>query len=755
MPRLAAFVGLTAGLLAGQVSGQDVCEVGEYYSTTTSSCEYCMNVPLNGYYVGNGNYTSECPYELCEVCPNGQFNKGCGYDDQTKDPPSICFSMTDFADICSAGPKYCTVQPTTYTDYEDCDAYCADQSLSCLASYTSEDGGCGDSIQDLTEDSCSAAMTEDTVCGCELATCSADRHQTGILTCSYFANTAGYCASSDSTASLTNQIWATQNCRVTCDACVTGESFQDGGECVACTEIPDDAVGVYYSSDGDRSDSCDVSDCSQQCFLGEYNAGCGYDGFTEDTFSCALCKNTCGEGNYISSMCNGTGFFETTECTACSGTCRIGEYIANTCDGTTTFDSTECVLCTAACNPGYYIDGDFCTGKAYESQAKCVECTSECPAGEFPSGVCDGAGTSDEVECLSCYTYCDKDCTDCSCFEPCFTVTVLGGSENWALNTFDAVGGGQLNQAGFLASDASGLGDSDEFNVVIGGQANTVGGMYSSITGGASNTAFGVGVSIGGGFENKAMKMVSSRMSITLDGVAIGGGSQNEVDDDYSGILGGEGNQVTASYAAVVGGKSNACSGDFAAVMGGEQNSARGSWAGVGGGKLNKAWANYATAPGGYLSKASARFSVVFGGSKNTAKGRYSFAAGFSASATKDYSAVFGFSGAACKDNGAGTFNICADYVYINGYDVTALLASASGGRSRRLSDGSEVDLGNDAEMRRLARAKGYTLEATELEHEISENDAMLKTIDEKIEKAAASMDALERLIHPVSLRSR
>lgn len=753
MVRFVAVVGLAIG--AAVVSGaKDICKVGSYYDEDADDCFYCMNGPLGSYYTANGNNTNVCPYEMCESCPSGQYNKGCGYDDQTNDPPSICFSMTEFADICSAGPSYCAVIPTDYTAYDTCSDYCADQRLDCLATYeTEDDETCPDTLFEATAGSCDADMTSTSICACDLATCEADYHQTGILRCDYYADTLGNCPEAGSTVDLADQIWAVQNCRVSCGACVSGDSW-GAGECTGCTEIEDGTEGVFYSSDGERSDSCTVSDCSQQCFLGEYNAGCGYDAFTEDTFACALCKDTCGAGNYISEVCDGSGFSDSVECTECDESCDIGYYIASTCDGTTTYDSTECLPCTAACNPGYYMDGETCDGTAYESQATCVECTRECPAGEFPTGSCDGTGDSDEVSCLDCYTDCDKDCTECSCFEPCFRTTVLGGSGNWALNTFDAVGGGYQNQAGFLESDtATGYGDDDEYNVVIGGTLNTAGGMYTTITGGEANTAFGMGNVIFAGTGNVAA--VSDSWSIALEGATIGGGKSNTASGDYSVALAGEENKATFAYSGVLGGYKNEATGAYSVILGGMENSVRGSWAGVGGGKLNKAWANYATCAGGYLGKASARFSVVLGGSKNTAKGRYSFAVGFNTKATKDYSAVLGFSGSSCKDNGAGTFNICADYVYINGYDVTALLESANGRRSRRLADGSEVSIGNDAEMRRLVRDRGLTLEATELEHEVTENDLMLKQVSNKMNEASEKLLTLNRLLQPSSLRSR
>lgn len=747
------FVAVTVLVSCGLVTAQvDECETGSYHDVDSGDCKYCMNVPLNGYYTGNGNFTNVCPYEICETCPNGEFNNGCGYDDQTKEPPSVCFSMTDYADICSAGPVYCTVVPTDYTAYDSCDAYCEDQVLTCLASYTS-DGGCGDSVDDLTEGSCSDSMTEDTVCACHLTTCE-DALTAAIKDCAWYDVNDDYCPSHTTVADLENQIWATQQCRATCGACVNGESF-GAGECKGCSEIAEDSVGVFYSSDGDRSDSCDVSDCSQECFLGEYNAGCGYNDFKEDTFACALCQNTCGEGNYISNICDGSGFSDVTECSACSGVCGIGFYIGNVCDGTTTYDSTECFPCTATCNPGSYIDGEICTGYAYESQAECVACTSECPEGYFPDGSCDGAGTSDTVECKDCLTQCNKECEDCDCFEACFTVTVLGGSDNWALNTFDAVGGGASNQAGYLEVDASGMGETDEFNVVIGGFTNTAGGTYSAITGGEGNIAFGVGNTVTGGSLNTAASADNDGFwQISVDAATVGGGTLNTASADYATILGGSENVASATYSGVVAGTSNVASGSYSNIIGGDQNSVRGSWAGVGGGKLNKAWANYATCPGGYVGKASARFSVVLGGSRNTAKGRYSLAAGFKAKASKDYSATLGFSGSSCDDNGSGTFSICADYVFINGYDVTDLLATASGARHRKLSDGSEKHLGEDAELRRLVRDMGYTMNSDELTQELNENHAMLKSVDDKMEQALSAMQDLERTLQPSSLRS-
>lgn len=756
MPRLVVALAFGLGLGLGLTSGTDECETGSYHDVNSDSCNYCMNAPLGAFYTGNGNYTSECPYEMCESCDQGEYRKGCGYDDQTNEPATICFAMNEVADICSAGPKYCTVQPTDYTAYDTCSDYCDSQGLSCLASYTSSDGGCGEDIFSLDEGSCFDNMDESSVCGCHLDTCSADLHSTGILQCDYYAGTADYCPSATTTASLENQIWAAQNCRVSCGLCVSGESW-DEGVCVGCSSIEEGTEGLYYSSDGDRSDSCDVTDCTQQCYLGEYNAGCGFDNFKEDTFSCALCKDHCGEGNYISSVCDGSGFLETTECSACSNVCAIGFYIGEYCDGTTTTDTTSCVPCTATCNPGYYIEGEFCTGTEFESQAECVACTQECEAGYYPVGYCDGTGSSNEVSCVDC-SDCDQTCEgdECNCFEACFTITVLGGSGNWALNYFDAVGGGENNQAGFMENDASGLGEDDEFNVVVGGASNTAGGQYSSVGGGGSNVAFGVGVTVAGGQSNIAASGSAGDWSLGVEQATIGGGKDNTASDDYAVVMGGENNQATSDYSGAIGGKDNEATGSYSVVIGGKDNSVRGSWSGIGGGRLNKAIANYATCPGGYLGKASARFSVVLGGSKNTAKGRYSFAAGFTAKATKDYSGVLGFSGDTCKDNGSGSFNICADYVYINGYDVTDLLATASGRRSRRLTDGSEKHLNDDAEMRRLARDMGYTLEAVELDQELAENDIMMKTIDEKMERAMMSLKVLDSLIQPASsLRSK
>ena len=757
MPHLVTLAGLAVSWAGAALAATDTCLIGSYYDSVTSACQYCTNVPLNGYYTANGNFKNECPYELCEVCPNGQYNMGCGYDDQNRDAPSICFGMTGYSDICSAGPKYCTVQPTVSTSWATCSAYCTAQKLTCLASYTSTAGGCNSGLQDLTKGSCTATMSSKMVCDCHLASCSADLLTTGVLRCPYYTDaTRDYCPGTTSKATDANQIFATQNCRVTCNACVTGNTFTAGGTCTKCTDITSTTVGKYYSTDGDRSDQCAISDCTKKCFLGEYNAGCGFNSFSEDTFSCALCKSTCGVGKYISKMCDGQGFAETTTCANCATSCSIGEYIAAKCDGTATFDSTVCEACTAACNPGYYMDGSVCTGKTTSSSATCTECTKECAAGKFPSGSCDGSGWADGVTCKSCYTDCDKDCgTDCDCFEPCFTVTVLGGSGNWALNTFDAVGGGQSNQAGYLASDGTIYGKTDYFNVVVGGNLNTVGGTYSSLTGGKGNKAFGNGNAIAGGLENVVVRLVSTKMDVTLTASAVGGGKKNTVNQPYSVIIGGSTNTVDFAYSGALGGELNICSGEYSVVIGGDTNSVRGSWAGVAGGKLNKAWSNYATVAGGYLGKASSRFSVVFGGSKNTAKGRYSFAAGFTATAGRDFTGVLGFTGLACIDNGIGTFNICADYVYINGYDVTALLESASGKRSRRLSDGTEVDLGNDAEMRRLARDRGYTLEAYELEYEVMENDNLLKSIDQKMEAATAALQELRHFVQPASLRSR
>lgn len=755
MSRVNAVAALATLMCASRVAAQDSCDIGSYFSTSANACKYCMNAPLGAVYTGNGNRSPTCPYEMCEACGAGEYRAGCGYDDQTSDPASVCFAMTDVADICSAGPQYCTVQPQNWGDYSDCSDYCTTNVLGCMGSYTSS-GTCPSDITSLTLGSCSAAMTSKTLCACELtSTQCTDKHKTGILTCSYYAGTtANYCPSTTTTATLANQIWAAQNCRSSCGLCTTGASW-NAGECADCTDIASGTVGKYYSSDGDRSDSCDVSTCTQECFLGEYNAGCGYNNFQKDTVGCGLCKASCGTGKYLSSVCSGTGYSDSTVCSSCKTSCSLGFYVSGTCDGTSATDTKECVACTASCSPGYYISGTLCTGTGTSNTASCKACTTTCPSGQFPSGSCSGSGTSDGVSCKSCSTSCTKTTTTTSCFATCFSTTVLGGSSNLALNSYDVVGGGLSNQAGFLTSDSTGIGTSDQYNVVVGGSINTVGGSYSSLTGGYDNFAFGLANVVGGGYVNTVSSGSKNAWSKTMKYAVIGGGKSNKVTADYGVVVGGELNQATAEASGALGGKSNTASGTYSVVLGGETNSVKTSWAAVGGGKENKAWANYAAAPGGYLAKASARFSVALGGSRNTAKGRYSLAAGFKATARVDYSGVLGFNGVDCKDNGIGSFNICADYFYVNGYDITALLASARGRRSRRLADGSEVHTGNDAEMRRLVRDMGYTLEASELEHELDENDVMLKTIDAKVEAAAASLQQLDRMLQPSSLRSR
>ena len=124
-------------------------------------------------------------------------------------------------------------------------------------------------------------------------------------------------------------------------------------------------------------------------------------------------------------------------------------------------------------------------------------------------------------------------------FATCFSTTVLGGASNFALNSYDAVGGGQSNQAGFLTSDSTGIGSGDQYNVVVGGNINTVGGSYSSVTGGYDNFAFGVANVVGGGAVNTVSSGSKNAWSKTMKYAVIGGGKTNKVTADYGVVVGG------------------------------------------------------------------------------------------------------------------------------------------------------------------------------------------------------------------------
>jgi hypothetical protein len=130
--------------------------------------------------------------------------------------------------------------------------------------------------------------------------------------------------------------------------------------------------------------------------------------------------------------------------------------------------------------------------------------------------------------------------------------------------------------------------------------------------------------------------------------IAGGGGSGNQVTDEFGTVGGGSGNSAGAA-ATVAGGSSNTASGAFSTVAGGSSNTASGN------------------------------FSTVVGGNLNTATDVLSFAAGNAAHATHYSSFVWsGWSGGGAPSFQPNRFHIGAE----NGLSVDACTQNGFGGGS-------------------------------------------------------------------------
>jgi hypothetical protein len=151
-------------------------------------------------------------------------------------------------------------------------------------------------------------------------------------------------------------------------------------------------------------------------------------------------------------------------------------------------------------------------------------------------------------------------------------------------------------------------------------------GAPNVIGGAAINYVFpgDVGSTIGGGGAADFLGNAGTNSAIG-NFVTIGGGLQNEVENDYGTVGGGVQNLATL-YSTVAGGRNNNAQAAASTVGGGEQNAANGNDSTVGGGYLNTASGVYATVPGGYT---------------NLASGLASFAAGYGASANNNNTFVW------------------------------------------------------------------------------------------------------------------
>ena len=186
-----------------------------------------------------------------------------------------------------------------------------------------------------------------------------------------------------------------------------------------------------------------------------------------------------------------------------------------------------------------------------------------------------------------------------------------------------------------------------------------------------------------------------------LDAIYAEFGNTMELDDSndvlgtYGIIIGGYSNDLEPDtvYAAVGAGKHNQVIGDsqFSTIGGGLNNIVNADYGSVTGGWKNKCYSNYCSIGGGFSHKVSARFGTILGGSKNTVTGRFGVAAGISATASKDYSAAFGFTGEVCSNSEAKTVKICAESFKFNDFEVTDLAPSR-----RRLDETGAVRNTND-----------------------------------------------------------
>ena len=195
---------------------------------------------------------------------------------------------------------------------------------------------------------------------------------------------------------------------------------------------------------------------------------------------------------------------------------------------------------------------------------------------------------------------------------------------------------------GSSQSTAAGIAPADH-----GGTDNSVGGTGSFIGGGVLNIIYDDYSTVGGGYANTT-------------------GTPIEGDERFATVSGGFVNSASGTYTTVSGGYVNIASGESSTVSGGRENTASVFYSTVSGGRNNIANGNYATVSG-HTNTASGWAATIPGGYENSASGNSSFAVGRSATATHDYSFVWGDSNGG-GSSGSNTFNIHASGgIYLNG----------------------------------------------------------------------------------------
>ncbi len=177
---------------------------------------------------------------------------------------------------------------------------------------------------------------------------------------------------------------------------------------------------------------------------------------------------------------------------------------------------------------------------------------------------------------------------------------------------------------------------SGNYEVLGGGQNNTVTGTNAVITGGESNTASGADAVIGGGglnYISSTYSTIAGGYGDTIEfstGSTIGGGFSNIVTGQSSVIAGGYANRNSGSASVISGGESNVITNavDRATIGGGVYNWATGDRSVIAGGGPDTASGLISTISGGAVNVASGAYSTIAGGSYNSAVGTYSVISG-------------------------------------------------------------------------------------------------------------------------------
>ena len=154
---------------------------------------------------------------------------------------------------------------------------------------------------------------------------------------------------------------------------------------------------------------------------------------------------------------------------------------------------------------------------------------------------------------------------------------------------------------------------------LVAGFANTVSGIYASVSGGRYNKASGVSAGVSGGVFNEASVIFAS----------ISGGRYNEASGSYASVSGGSYNEASGSGASVSGGYENEASAVYASVSGGRENDGQRPL-------CQRQRRLEKTRPAPFMpasavaekTTASALYASVSGGHERTASGEYDWRAG-------------------------------------------------------------------------------------------------------------------------------